>query len=206
MRYLASSGITLASVVASLHLLAPPAAAFGGPPFGPRGPGNHLERFLETEADELGLDESTREAIRKVIEERRDQARQLEEALHDAHGAMRDLLMQEEVDRDAVMRQAELIGQIETDRSKHRLETLMEARALLSPEQLSLLTQRHKRRFETLLDACASDLEALCPDAEPDPGVFHCLRGHREDLSEQCRDALPRHRFEGHRRGGPGRW
>ena len=51
MRYLASSGITLAFVVASLHLLAPPAAAFGGPPFGPRGPGNHLERFLETEAD-----------------------------------------------------------------------------------------------------------------------------------------------------------
>jgi Spy/CpxP family protein refolding chaperone len=197
------SGTAIAAVLIVIPFIAAPGPALAKGPFGHGGPGRHLEQFLEQEAEELGLDEETKTAIRQLLEEGRERAREFDDALHEAHSTMHHLLSQDTADEEAVMRQAEIIGQLETERSKHRLKTLMEIHARLTPEQRALLRERreHKRgrRHEAVLEACAADIEALCPDAEPGPERFRCMLNHREDVSAGCRETMREQR-----RGGRG--
>jgi Spy/CpxP family protein refolding chaperone len=175
--------------------------------FGPPGGDDRMGEFLERNAEELGLDDETSEAIQQVLEEGRKRARGLDGALHEARLVMRDLLGRDVPDKATVMRQAEVIGELETERNKHRLSTLIEIRSLLTPEQRGLLMGRREERREATFEACADDFEALCPGEEPGPGLFRCLRSQREDISDECRDALPgrKHGRHGSQRGPFGR-
>jgi Spy/CpxP family protein refolding chaperone len=100
---------------------------------GPGGPGP--EHLIEENADRLGIDDDTRDAIRKIAEASRERSDALSERLHAAHEEMRHLLDADEPDEDAVMAQAEAIGALHVDKHKNRLRALLEIRALLTPEQ-----------------------------------------------------------------------
>jgi Spy/CpxP family protein refolding chaperone len=128
-----------------------------GPP--PRPPGDEPPRFerhhrgpppfedvLERHADRLGLDEATRAKVRAVAEAARPEGDRLREDLHAAHGEMRALLGQDAPDEAAVLAQAERIGAAETALQKQRLRTMLEIRALLTPEQRAELVKIHEER------------------------------------------------------------
>ncbi len=132
-------GLTLAGSSAAR----PPSGGPGGP--GGHGPG----RLIDEHADELGLDEETREAIQRIVDDSREDAEGFHEELRALHDAMRTLLSQDEPDEAAVMQQAETIGKVETEMHKHRLSTLLAIRALLTPEQRAELTRiREETRGE----------------------------------------------------------
>jgi len=175
--------------------------------FGPPGKGDRMGEFLERNAEELGLDDETTEAIQQVLEEGRKRARGLDDAMHEARLVMRDLLRKDLPDEATVMRQAEVIGELEIERNKHRLATLIEIRSLLTPEQREMLAGRREERREAMFEACADDFEALCPGEEPGPGLFRCLRSQQEKISDECRDVMPgrRHGRRGSHRGPFGR-
>ena len=103
----------------------------GPPPHGPPPP----ERFLEEHAERLGLDEETRAAIRGIAESSRARADAARDELDEEHAAMRELLEAEEPDVEAVMAQAERIGERETELRKIRLGAMLDIRRLLTPEQ-----------------------------------------------------------------------
>lgn len=49
--------------------------------------------------------------------------------------------------------------------------------------------------------ACAADIQRLCPDAQPGRGgVRMCLRDHQNELSDDCRSAIAAMR-QHHRQG-----
>ena len=99
------------------------------------------------------------------------------------------------------MRQAERLGEIETEMTKHRLQTLLRIHALLTPEQRKEMMAIHRGRHggpEMLLDSCEGDLEKLCPDADSPFDHMRCLHEHADGLSEGCAAALEKFR---HKRG-----
>jgi hypothetical protein len=102
------------------------------------------------------------------------------------------------------MQQAEDLGDIETDMTKHRLQTLLKIHALLTPEQreeMMAIHRGHRRHHggpEMLLENCEGDLEKLCPGAESPFDHMGCLHEHADHVSEGCASALDRLR---HKRG-----
>jgi len=150
MRRFLLAGFT-ATILIGLTLAGTSAARshFGGPR-GHGGPGDHgPDRLIDEHADELGLDEDTREAIHGVVDGSRADARKLRRELRGLHDAMRTLLSQDDPDEAVVMKQAETIGKVETEMHKHRLSTLLAIRALLTPEQRAELTRiREETRGE----------------------------------------------------------
>ncbi|UCE85617.1 MAG: Spy/CpxP family protein refolding chaperone [Deltaproteobacteria bacterium] len=198
------TGAALVLLVGLLAATVSAAQPPGGPPLGGPGKGGGPERFLDMHADELGLDEATREAIREIIDASRDDAEDLRADLHDLHQEMKDLLETDAPDEAAVMRQAEAIGALETEMHKHRLATLLAIRALLTPQQRETLMQireeRREERFQPVFEACEADRKRLCPGADDRRSRRRCMREHRDELSEECRASL-----EGLPRRGPGR-
>jgi hypothetical protein len=46
-------------------------------------------------------------------------------------------------------------------------------------------------------EACAADFKKLCPDVQPGGGrIRACIAGHRDELSQGCRDALKQARAQ----------
>lgn len=173
--------------------LAGPPGGPGGPHHGPRGP----EEFILRESKSLGLDEKTTQAIQKVVAAQREKARSLEEERDAARRKLGDLLTQEPLDEKAALAQADALGRIDTEMRKHRLETMFEIRALLTPEQrqklVAQMKMHHERRQETrqkVVSACKEDVAKFCSDAQGPRGRMECLRSHRQDLSNSCHDAL----------------
>ena len=105
----------------------------------PEEPGKHLRGapylLFEKHAERLGLDAKTLEQIRAISEATKEQSSELRTNLTQARMAMRDLLSAETPDKAAVMKQADIMGAIKTDLRKQRLATILEIRALLTPEQ-----------------------------------------------------------------------
>ncbi len=201
--------ITIASLTALLVLLLAAGQGFARPPFHGgfmEGHGSHEGRFLDEYADRLGLDEETREKVRAKIDASRAESEPLRDQVHDGYRTLRELLMQDAPDRDAVMNQAEKLGELRIALAKLRLTTLLDVRALLTPEQraemMAIHEERKSRFLGPVLEACADDLEALCPDTDDPREVFHCIKEQRESLSEECRDSFRRGRF-GRRHGPP---
>lgn len=128
-----------------------------GPPgmrrHGPHGP-PPIENLLERHADELGLDADTRTTIRAIAAKSRQDAEPVAEQLRALHEEMRRLLDGESPKLDDVMQWADRIGAAETELKKLRLRTMLEIRALLTPEQRQKLVQifeerrGHRRGFE----------------------------------------------------------
>jgi Spy/CpxP family protein refolding chaperone len=105
-----------------------------------------LERILERHADRLGLDEKTRERIDAITTAAREEGRRIHDRLRESRQEMHRLLAADDPDESAVMRQAEKIGGLETEAQKHRLRTMLQVRALLTPEQRRTLVQIHAER------------------------------------------------------------
>jgi Spy/CpxP family protein refolding chaperone len=183
--------------ISAAALARPP---YGGP-LGPPGPAG----LIEEHADRLGLDDEARAAIRAIVDESHERAAELHEDHREARRALRDLLSRDLPGEASVMQQAELLGAIETEMTKHRLRTLLRIRALLTPEQREEMMAIHRGRHggpEMLLEDCGGDLEKLCPDTDSPFDHMGCLREHADHVSEGCASALDTLRHKrGFRRG-----
>ena len=203
-------GIRRAGVAAVLFAgisLAGPSPA--EPPFkGPHESRRPPDRIIEQHAERLGLDQETRDAIHRIVEESRARGEEYRLELRDAHAQMRQLLEQDTPDEDDVMRQVEVIGELEIEERKHRFASMLAIRAKLTPEQRAEMAKiREEKRTgrkatwrKRLEGACGGDLEQFCAGLEPGPELGACLRKHRDQLSEQCRGAMRQRRGDPRRR------
>jgi Spy/CpxP family protein refolding chaperone len=183
---------------------------FAQPPFGGYRPGGGPDRFTAEHAVQLGLDDETRAAIDEIVDASRTRARELRVERRGLHQEMQQLLSQETPDEAAVMQQAEAIGQTETELHKHRLETLIRIRALLTDEQRAeLIGIREETRAQWLhpmIEGCEADVDQFCPGAEDLWTRRRCLRKRWEEISPECQGAIEAAKGEGRRgRGKPGR-
>lgn len=180
----------------------------GGPP---HERGDKMTRFLDRHADELGLDEATRERIDALVTASQERAEELDAARRDAHDTLRALLDAEPVDRAAVMQQVEVIGALDLEQSKLRMATMIDVQAQLTPEQRAemraLMERRFADRHRETFDACGAELAGVCADAGPGPDRIRCLFEHDGELSDACAEALPRRggMHRGHPRHGHGK-
>lgn len=151
------------------------------------------DRFIEAQAERLGLDEKTREAIRTIADASRTREEALRAELYTAHAQMRARLLQDLPDEAAVMQQADTIGALELAARKNRLQAMLRIRALLTPAQRQELIQMQSglrgRRRPDLTPECQADSVTLCPTATW-RARLQCLYDHLQELSEACRAAL----------------
>jgi Spy/CpxP family protein refolding chaperone len=141
---LAISGFAAAAVAQ------PPDREPGDGPPGMRRRGPHgpppIERVLERHAGELGLDADTRATIRAIAAKARQDEAPLDEQLRVLHEEMRQLLDGESPKLEDVMQAADRIGAAETELKKRQLRTMLEVRALLTPEQREKLVKIFEER------------------------------------------------------------
>lgn len=134
----ASGRIALAAALAvSLGFATPSLAGGKGGHGGPR-----LERAI----DRLELDEAKRAEVFSVLDAARPASRELREQIRAAHQELRTLLAAPAIDEAAVLVQADAIGALRTELSKHRLSTLLQVREQLSPEEQEKLTEAMEKR------------------------------------------------------------
>jgi Spy/CpxP family protein refolding chaperone len=134
--------IRLVAVLLALASAAPMLAGEGGhhrrkPP---------LDAILERNAERLGLDAETLEKIRTAADASRPEHERLEGELHALRREMWTLLSEDAPEPEAVMQLADRVGAAELALDKHRLGTLLEIRALLTPEQRRELVRIHEER------------------------------------------------------------
>ena len=155
--------------------------------------------LIAEHADELGLDEDTRDQIETTVERSRRESQRLRRAHRQTGRSLHELLELDEPDREAVMRQAEVMGEIETERRKLRLGAMLEIRELLSPEQREQLVEmrerdrpqrpdRHARRER--MRACEPDVQLFCEGSRHPRAIFRCLEAERDSLSPECGQAF----------------
>jgi Spy/CpxP family protein refolding chaperone len=107
--------------------------------------------MLDRHASELGLGDDQRERVRAIAEAARETEAPLRETLRARREELYALLRADAPDTDRVMAQAERVGEAETALHKQRLRTLLEVRAILTPEQREKLTaifERGRERME----------------------------------------------------------
>ena len=192
-----------------LLIVALATASSARPPWG-RGQAHGPDGLLEEHVDQLGLDEQTREAIRDVVRESRESNEELRDELRGLHREMKDALSQDAPDESAVMLLADRIGLLETSLHKHRLAAMLAIRSALTPEQREQLAElrgeERGRHLEPLADACQDDALRLCPAAEGRFERMQCMREHRDEVSDACREAFQDlRRDRPHKRWGGGR-
>jgi Spy/CpxP family protein refolding chaperone len=195
-------------------LVAAAEAPYGGPNRGPGGGlGRDPLRVIEANAQELGLDEETLGTIRDRIDASRETTQKLEAAVRELNHALRESLAQEAPDRDAVMAVVDSLGRTEIELRRHRIETLLEVRALLTPEQRARARELGMRQPPRggrgrMRQSCHDDAQKLCADTPRGRARFDCLREHEAELSPECREALQAGRGRrsqgGGSRGGAG--
>jgi Spy/CpxP family protein refolding chaperone len=135
--------IRLLAVLLALLTAAAPALAGERGHHGKKPP---LDAILERNAGRLGLDAETLAKIRAAADASRPEHDRLEGELHALRLEMRALLSDDAPATDAVMGLADRVGAAETALDKHRLATLLEIRALLTPEQRRELVRIHEER------------------------------------------------------------
>jgi Spy/CpxP family protein refolding chaperone len=160
----------------------------------PRDAGSQSDRFIEEQAEQLGLDEKTMAAIRTIVDGSRARGETLRAELRTANAQMRALLSQALPDEAAVMQQADTIGALELAERKNRLQAMLQIRTLLTSAQRQELIRRqgelYSRRRPDLMQACQADSTNLCPDATHWRSRMQCLHNHLEELSETCRATI----------------
>jgi Spy/CpxP family protein refolding chaperone len=199
----------LAAAVLTSLLIVTPSLSFARSGEGKQ---DHGGEFISRHAEELGLSEETRVAIREAISTSRVRGEELRFELDEAHRRLKFMLTRDQPIEAEVMEQAEKIGQIRIEESKHRLGTLLAIRSQLTPEQRAKLEEIRARSPEEsviadLARACDGDVAKLCPDTARGPERMRCMREHRDEISDSCRAALEAARQDGHRRsdGRPAR-
>jgi Spy/CpxP family protein refolding chaperone len=111
---------------------------------GPMGPPDRTA-MLETRVERLNLDDATRAAVRRIINEAKPVQSELQDRMREEHESLRTLLGEETPDQSAVLAEADRIGTTMTELRKHELRTLLAVRAQLTPEQQkSLMPPDHE--------------------------------------------------------------
>ena len=108
-----------------------------------RAPRQGFDRMtrLEEKIDALNLDDATRTAIHKAIDEGRVARDDMRSQLRKARQDLRAMLQQDNPTEAQVLAQSEVIGGLETKQHKQALHTLLTIRALLTPEQRDSLRE-----------------------------------------------------------------
>jgi Spy/CpxP family protein refolding chaperone len=96
---------------------------------------------LEEKLDALNLDDATRTAIHKALDEGRVVQDDLRSQLRKARQDLRAMLKNDNPDEAQVLAQAEVIGGLVTEQRKQALHTWLTVRALLTPEQRASLRE-----------------------------------------------------------------
>ena len=96
---------------------------------------------LEEKIDALNLDDATRTAIHKTIDEGRAAQDDIRSQLRKARQDFRAMLQQDKPNEAQVLAQSEVIGGLVTEQRKQALHTLLAVRALLTPEQRASLRE-----------------------------------------------------------------
>ncbi len=102
-------------------------------------PPPHPHDIVKARAAELGIDAETVQAVEAVASGAKAERERLQEVVERAREDLQQLLEAEEPDRAAVIGQVEALGAAETAMLLHQLVTLLDMRALLSPEQREAL-------------------------------------------------------------------
>lgn len=174
-----------------------------------RGSEGRMEQFIAEHADELGLDEQTQGEIKAIVEDARRESEKLRSAQRQAARSLSELLELDEPDRQSVMSQADVVGELESARRKLRLGAMLEIRALLTPEQRAKLVEiegpRRSERRERMM-ACRGDVERLCEGGRRPRVIMQCLREHRSELSSECGRAFDATREDLSRRWDRSPW
>jgi protein CpxP len=119
--------IALAAAVA----IAGPAAAWRhGPP-----PDGGLQRQL----DKLNLDSTQQQQVQAVLDAAKQQRSQFRTQLETARDQMHELMTQDPPDEAKIMAQADALGQLQNQAHKAMLHTMLQVRAVLTPEQRTQL-------------------------------------------------------------------
>ena len=157
-------------------------------------------RFIAMHAEELELDDAMRVRIESVVEDTRSEAEKLRRAERQAARTLRQLLELDEPNEQAVMDQANIVGELESQQRVLRIRAMLEIRSLLTPEQRSKLVElrsadkpdrSHRRReHREQMRACEPDVQKLCPNADRPRAVMHCLEQERKALSNSCGEAF----------------
>ena len=124
---------TLRAAIAALALAASlaPAAAFAREP----DPHRPIGGLIARHAERLGLTGAPLAAVQAIVKASGERHAQLMAVLDQERLRMRELLSQPVPDAAAVMSQAEVIGGIETQLHKNRLQAILDIRNQLTPEQ-----------------------------------------------------------------------
>jgi Spy/CpxP family protein refolding chaperone len=101
---------------------------------------------LEEKIDALNLDDATRTAIHKAIDEGRVAQDDIRSQLRKARQELRAMLLLDKPDETKVLAQSEVIGGLETGQRKQALHTWLAVRALLTPEQRASLSEAMRSR------------------------------------------------------------
>ncbi len=133
--------VALAALLSAPALAGPPPG--DRPPHGHHGPGGPGVGIAQ-HAERLGLDEATLAQIEEIGEASRVAGEALGEAMHEARDELHELLRADDPERRAVLKAAERIGDAETALRKHHLGTMLDIRALLTPEQREELVRIHE--------------------------------------------------------------
>jgi Spy/CpxP family protein refolding chaperone len=96
---------------------------------------------LEEKIDALNLDDATRTAVHKAIEDGRVAQDDIRSQLRKAHRDLQAMLQEDHPDEAQVAAQSEVIGGLETAHRKQALHTLLTIRGLLTAEQRASLRE-----------------------------------------------------------------
>jgi Spy/CpxP family protein refolding chaperone len=146
-------------MLAALGLAAGAQARSGGHCEGHGGRGGHGLEKIERKVERLELAPETRQAIYDVIDQARDQERETRSQIRSSHERMRELLSQSSPSEEEVLALADSIGTLETDASKRRLRTMLQIRALVTPEQWQELHAGFEKRHGKHRGARPEDAE-----------------------------------------------
>ena len=113
-----------------------------------RAPRQGFDRMtrLEEKIAALNLDDATRSAIHKAIDEGRVAQDDIRSQLRKARQELRAMLLLDKPDETKVLAQSEVIGGLETGQRKQALHTWLAVRALLTPEQRASLSEAMRSR------------------------------------------------------------
>ena len=108
-----------------------------------RAPRQGFDRMtrLEEKIDALNLDDATRTAVHKAIDEGRVAQDDTRSQLRKAHRDLRAMLQLDSPKEDVVLAQSEVIGGLETAQRKQALHTMLTIRTLLTAEQRASLRE-----------------------------------------------------------------
>ena len=114
-------------------------AALADPPAGPDGPGGDPGARFQKMIANLGLDATQQEKVQAIFDNAKPRRDALRTQMREAFQQMRALLDQDTPDQNAVLAQADKLGQLSTEMHKQRLTTLLAVRAELRPDQRAKL-------------------------------------------------------------------